>query len=127
MKTYSLRIPFDKTVTTSYGIPVDLQPAAQLLGDKNFAGILSTITIRLEGVDPTTTYLTARLTEDEEGDLCTMPDRDCSFTRGLTTNTKTTSIFKYEAQFHDKYPMHLFVKINDGTADLKEVILNYRS
>ena len=50
----------------------------------------------MEGVPADLRTITARLTEDEEGDKATMPDATCGLTRGLTTDTMTTSVYKYE-------------------------------
>lgn len=80
----------------------------------------------MSGMDSTETAITARLTEDVGGDLCTMPDTSCGLSRGLTNTDKTTSVFKFEAQFSDEYPLHLFVKTGIGNAQLDEVILSYR-
>jgi hypothetical protein len=129
MKFRTIRLEVDKTVTTDYGTAINIRPRPQdtSLGDRNFEGILSTLTLRMETVPNDLSTLTCRLTEDEDGDKATMPDATCGITRGITTDTMTTSVYKYEVQFIDEYPINLFVKCDSSSATLKEIILQYRT
>lgn len=128
MKFRTVRLSLDEEINTSYGTSIPITPSGTIqLGDRSFSGILSSLTIRLSGVNTDTRGIICRLTEDEQGDLCSMPDAACGLTRGVTTNTKTTTVFKYEVQFSDEYPIHLFVKTDNGSATVDEVILQYRT
>jgi hypothetical protein len=126
MRLYNLRVPIGEAIGTNYGTAFPLQPRNISLGDGGFTGILSTITIRCSGMNEDETYITARLTEDAEGDEVTMPDVSCGLTRGLTNTDKTTCVYKFEAQFSDDYPLYLFVATSNSEAQLEEVILSYR-
>jgi hypothetical protein len=126
MRFYNLRLSPNETVSTAYGTAIQLQPNNLSPGDRQFTGILSTVTLRMSGMDSEEIAITARLTEDSDGDLCTMPDTSCGLSRGLTSTDKTTSVFKFEAQFSDEYPLNLFVKTGIAEATLDEVILSYR-
>jgi len=124
-RMFALRLAPNIAVGTSYGTAYGLQPAATL-GDRKFNGILSTIIVRLSGLDSNEVAITTRLTEDAEGDLTTMCDCSAKLTKGLTDSTKGTAIYKYEAQFTDEYPLNIFVKTAVAGATLDEVILLYR-
>lgn len=126
MRFYNLRLQLNEAINTTYGVAFPLQPANRSLGDRGFTGILSTVSIRCSSMGEDESFITARLTEDEDGDKVTMPDVSCGLTRGLTDTEKTTSIYKFEAQFSDEYPLYLFVKTSNGIAQLDEVILSYR-
>ena len=129
MKFRTIRLEVDETVDTDFGEAINIRPRPQdtSLGDRRFEGILSTLTLRMEGVPADLSTITARLTEDTEGDKATMPDATCGVTRGITTDTLTTSVYKYEVQFVDDYPINLFVKCDNSSATLKEIILQYRT
>lgn len=129
MKFRTIKLEVDEAVTTEYGTAINIRPPKQdkQLGDRGFQGILSTLTLRMSGVTTDMSTITARLTEDEDGDKVTMPDATCGLSRGLTTNDYTTSVYKYEVQFIDDYPINLFVKSDNSSATLKEVILQYRT
>jgi len=129
MNFRTIKLEVDAVVDTDFGTAINIRPRPQdkSLGDKRFEGILSTLTLRMEGVPADLRTITARLTEDEEGDKATMPDATCGLTRGLTTDTMTTSVYKYEVQFIDNYPINLFVKCDNSSATLKEIILQYRT
>lgn len=129
MKFRTIKLEVDEVVNTTFGTAINIRPRPQdkSLGDRRFEGILSTLTIRMEGVPSELQSITARLTEDTDGDKATMPDATCGLTRGLTTDTMTTSVYKYEVQFIDDYPINLFVKCDNSSATLKEVILQYRT
>ena len=128
MKLTTIRIDVGETLTTEFGTAIPLQPDGTLgLGNTGFQGILSTLTLRFSGVTANTRAVTARLTEDSDGDLITMPDASCGFSLGVTTASKATSVYKYEVQFSDEYPINLFVKTDNSSVTLDEVILQYRS
>ena len=128
MKFRTVRLSLDEEINSSYGTAIAIRPEGTVqLGDRSFSGILSSLTIRLNDCTTDTRGITCRLTEDADGDLCSMPDAACGLTRGITTNTTTTTVFKYEVQFSDEYPIHLFVKTDNGTATVAEVILQYRT
>lgn len=130
MRFYNLRLPIEEAITTSYGIGIPLRPLNTRgeinNSDTSFTGILSTLTVRCSSMGSSEVAITARLTEDEDGDLATMPETSCGLTRGITNDDKTTCVYKFEAQFSDDYPLYLWVKTSNGPAQLDQVILSYR-
>lgn len=70
--------------------------------------------------------LTVRITEDVEGDKCIIADKQVGLALGITTPSKTSSVFKIEIDVADTWPSMVWIKTDTGTVNVYEIKLTWR-